>query len=228
MRHELKFACEERAYPRVLANLRLLPMALREDHPARVVQSIYWDTFGNRALADNQAGIADRQKLRFRWYGADSTTVQGHLEVKFRRGTLGDKLFCEVPMPVQVRAASRLALQAALCAQLPVEWRMRFDGQEPVQWIRYVRDYLVSADGRLRVTLDRELVAFDQRTGFLLQDQRATPLPRLLIVEVKGPDEERAALEQLLQEIGLQPGRCSKFVLASTPADGPAVALLGD
>jgi hypothetical protein len=228
MRHELKFACEERAYARVLANLRLSPMALREDHPPRVVQSIYFDTYGNRALADNLAGIADRQKLRFRWYGDAAEAVHGHLEVKFRRGILGDKLFCEVPAPVQVRGVSRIALQAALCAQIPVEWRLRFDGHEPVQWIRYVRDYLVSADGRLRVTLDRELVAFDQRTGFLLQDRRATPLPRLLIIEVKGPDEERTALEQLLQEIGLHPGRCSKFVLASAPADGPAAALLGD
>ena len=141
---------------------------------------------------------------------------------------LGDKLQCDVPMAVRVRGASRLAFQEALCAQVPVDWRLRFDGHDAVQWIRYLREYLVSADGRLRVTLDRELTAFEQRTGFVLQDLRPTPLPRLLIVEVKGPDAERAALEQVLQEIGLQPGRCSKFALASMPSEGPPVAILGD
>ncbi|GDY02305.1 hypothetical protein LBMAG49_16340 [Planctomycetota bacterium] len=39
--------------------------------------------------------------------------------------------------------------------QLPPAWRVQLDGREPAQWIRYRSDYLASADGRVRVTLEQ-------------------------------------------------------------------------
>jgi hypothetical protein len=112
--------------------------------------------------------------------------------------------------------------------QLPPAWRVQLDGREPAQWIRYRSDYLASADGRVRVTLDRDLAAFDLRYDFMLGCTRPTPLPRILVVEVKAPGTDRSEVERLLQGLGLVAGRCSKFVLASSPAGGPFVSLVGD
>jgi hypothetical protein len=226
-RHEVKLVCEERAYAQVLASLRQLPTVLHPQYPARVVQSIYLDTHEGDALDDNLAGISDRQKLRVRWYGDEVTVVHAHLENKRRSNGFGDKAECPLPAPLQVAGASRLDFVAAVRRQLGPAWRWALDRREPVQWIRYRRDYLASADGRVRVTIDRDLAAFDQRAAFVLTDAHPTPLPRILVLEVKAPTAEHGAIERVLQGIAMPVGKCSKFVLASAPEHGPLVSRFG-
>jgi len=74
-------------------------------------------------------------------------------------------------------------------------WRARIEhGLDPVQWIAYRRDYEVTADGRVRITLDRSLRAWDQRVCPRLSRAQPTPLPRLLVIEVKAhPDDHELA-----------------------------------
>jgi hypothetical protein len=226
-RHEVKLVCEERAYAQVLASLRHLPTVLHAQYPTRVVQSIYLDTHEGDALDDNLAGISARQKLRVRWYGDEVTAVRAHLENKRRSNSFGDKAECPLPEPLQVAGATRLGFVAAVRRQLPPAWRWSLDGREPMQWIRYRRDYLASADGRVRVTIDRELAAFDLRAAFVLTDAHPTPLPRILVLEIKAPTAEHREVEQLLQGIAMPAGKCSKFVLASAPEHGPLVSRFG-
>lgn len=163
MRYELKFVCEERARPRLLAELRLLQDCLSVAHPPRVVQSIYFDTVDRVALHDNLAGVSRRHKLRFRWYGDASASVPGQLECKRRRGELGDKLVHPLTAPIGVEGNPRHRFVKALRAALPIECRARLDGREPAVWTRYERDYLATQDGEVRVTLDRRFDAFDLR-----------------------------------------------------------------
>ena len=85
--------CEERARDALIAELNLHPFGFRPLYPSRVVQSVYFDTHGGRAVAENIAGISDRHKLRFRWYGPDAKVVRGRLERKIR--------FPPVPTPQQ-------------------------------------------------------------------------------------------------------------------------------
>ena len=129
--------------------------------------------------------------------------------------------------PIQVLGATRRSFVRDLFDRVPAIWQQRLRGRVPAQWIRYRRDYYGSASGDLRITVDRDLRAFDQRFDYVLKDLRPTPLPALLIVEVKAAAEHRDAIEEWLQGVRLRPSKCSKFVLASQPGDGPEPSVFG-
>jgi len=220
MRYEVKLVGAESDFSRVNAELRLLPSLLRSLHPTRVVQSVYLDTDDGVAMRDNLSGISTRQKLRFRWYGEGSERVAGQLEWKCRNNSLGSKDVVRLE-PIEVSGTTRRSFVRALHDQVPAVWQQRLRGRVPAQWIRYRRDYHGSADGDLRITVDRELRAFDQRFDYVLSNLRATPLPALLIIEVKASAERRDAIERWLQGVSLRPSKCSKFGVATQPGDGP-------
>jgi hypothetical protein len=222
-RFEVKLLGAEIDHARVLAQLRLLPALLRPLYPERIVQTIYLDTHEAKALEENRAGISPRRKLRFRWYGEASDLVQGQLECKQRENEFLNKDLYVLPSAIAVEGSTRTAFSRALREAVPSRWRQRLCGREPSQWLRYRRDYLTSADGSLRITVDRGFRACDQRFAFRLTQSRPTPLPALLIVEIKGPPDAQAVIERCLQGIDLQPGKCSKFALASRPGDLAAV-----
>lgn len=219
MRYEIKTIVAESDLPRVRSELLLLPAALRRLHPDRIVQSIYFDTPDNDAVESNLAGISVRSKLRWRWYGAAVDAAAGRLEKKQRVNGVGTKQVHAIDRPLTIRGVDRRRFTTELEARLPAAARAELTRLEPVQWIRYHRAYLGSADGDLRVTLDSRLTAFDQRISPVLQCDAATPLPRIGIIEVKADADHRAAAEDFVQGMGWRSGRCSKFVIASCPSE---------
>lgn len=226
LRFELKLACQESAYERVRMALRLHPAGVRPLHPTRVVQSIYLDTPFGRALEENLAGVGRRSKLRFRWYGDADRQVRGTLEVKHRVNSLGWKDLYPVSGELEVTGMERRTFVRALADGVEEEARRLLEhGLEPVQWVRYERDYLTTADGRVRVTLDRALRTWDQRFRRRIARSAPTPLPRLLVIEAKCAEADYTAARQLLSRLTIPVDRCSKFVLASAPAHGPAGSL---
>jgi hypothetical protein len=225
MRYEVKLALPERDLPRLRALLALLPSAPRPSFPDRVVQSLYFDTVDGAAVADNLAGVAVREKLRLRWYGEPATAVCAHLELKRRRNNVGDKLAADVPGPLDVAGVAKWRFLRTLMARVAPAWRERLAGTEVVQWIRYRRRYVGSLDGALRVTLDTELDAFDQRHRAALGRSTGTPLPRLAIVELKADLPARDELERWVQRLPWRPGRCSKLLLATWPVAGPLLSV---
>ena len=218
--------CEQRVAPAVLAELRMATAAVRVLYPPRIVQSVYLDTHEGRAVAENLAGVSERSKIRFRWYGDASHGVRGRLERKRRRGGLGMKDVLELPAPVNVAGVGRQAFARRLLSLCPPAWRQALSSAlEPAQWIRYRRQYYRTADGAVRITLDQELRAFDLRNTVVLSADRPTPLSPVLIVELKAAASARDRVEALLQELPLVVDKCSKFVLASAPGSGPTVSI---
>lgn len=227
LRHELKFVCEDEAYPRLRMALHLHRAGVRALHPPRVVQSLYLDTSHGRALAENLAGISQREKLRLRWYGDEADAVAGTLERKRRENALGWKESVRLGEPLAVRGAARGPFVRALARLAGPSWAARLAGLEPAQWVRYRREYLTSADGRVRVTIDRTLAFADQRPLARLSDAAWTPAPRVLVLELKCAPEHLEDARVLAAGLPVQLGRCSKFVLASERSGGPLASVLG-
>ena len=222
LRYEIKMACQEAAYERIVACLRMDPAAVRELYPRRQVQSVYLDTTFGRALSDNLAGISHREKIRLRWYGPDARGVRATLERKVRENMLGWKDTLRFDDPIDIEGVDRNDFISSLRERATPEWRSVLDaGLEPVQWISYQRDYLVTSDLKVRITLDRSLRATDLRDRFVLSSARPTPLPRLLIVEAKCAESDYGRAQELVSRQPLFVDRCSKFVLASTAEHGP-------
>lgn len=224
LRHELKFVAEERLYPSLLMALRLHPAGVRTLHAPRVVQSVYLDTHEGRALQENLAGLSERKKLRLRWYGEEATRVRGTLEKKCRANSLGWKESVALAGEIAVRGSERRAFVAELGRTLGPAWKDELGPLGPVQWVRYRREYLTSADRRVRLTIDRELAFFDQRLRARLDDAEPTTAPRVLVLELKCAPEHLDEARAIATRLPIPLGRCSKFVLASEPGQGPLVS----
>ncbi|QDU84667.1 VTC domain protein [Planctomycetes bacterium Pla163] len=222
LRYEIKMACQESAYPRVLAAMRLHPAAVRTLYPPRRVQSVYLDTPDGNALEENLAGISHREKLRFRWYGDGATGVRGTLERKVRENLLGWKDLARIDAEVDVEGTDRLTFMRHLIANVPADWAADLrQGLEPVQWISYTRDYFTTADGTVRITVDRELRTWDQRLRWRLSRAQSSFIDRILVIEAKCATQHYERARELLNHLPLFVDRCSKFVLASSAPDGP-------
>jgi hypothetical protein len=227
LRHELKFACHAGSVDALRTALRLDRAGLGVLFPPRRVQSLYLDTTFGRALEENLAGIGQRRKLRFRWYGAGAQRVRGTLELKCRENTLGWKETLALMDEVQVEGAGRHAFVQELARGAPPAWSERLHhGLEPAQWVAYTREYFTTADRRVRVTLDQDLALCDQRLRARLSARARSPAPNLAVLELKCSQDDVEAAEELVARLPIQLGRCSKFVLASQAADGPIPSFL--
>jgi len=227
LRYEIKVAGQEASYHRLRMALETRPEAIRELYPERNVQSVYLDSHFGRALEENLAGISHREKLRFRWYGADTNGVVGKLELKVRENMLGWKRTASVDQAMEVEGATRVDFVHQLRANLPAAWKVRLAGLEPVQWVSYRREYLTTADRAVRLTIDRDLRTWDQRWSRRLSRRafEETPRSNVLVLELKCAPDRVAVAERIVHRLPWPVGRCSKFVLASDPTHGPIPSL---
>ncbi len=221
-RLEIKAVSRCDAEAELRAALALASCGLRRHHPRRVVQSVYLDNPERTAVADNVAGIAVRTKLRWRWYGTDDGAVRGRLERKRRIGALGEKDVVAPPEPLAVRGADRWRFVADLRRLCPPAAHAWFaSAPEPAQWIRYHRDYLISADGRMRVTVDTDLRTLDLTAAAVLGATGIFRRHAVVVLEIKIDPADEAAAHALLQQLPAVVDKSSKFVLASAPAEAP-------
>ena len=226
LRYEIKMACQESAYERVLAAMRLHTASVSELYPPRRVQSIYLDTPDQNALEENLAGISHREKLRFRWYGESAKGVRGTLERKVRENLMGWKDLAKIEESIDIEGTDRNAFMRFLVDNVPPDWRDELRmGFEPVQWISYNRNYYTTADRLVRITMDRDLQAWDQRPLYRLSRSQRTFMERILVVEAKCATEHYDRAREFLNQMPLFVDRCSKFVLASSAQHGPDASI---
>lgn len=158
-RYERKFLVEELDARQVRALVARHPGMFVQPYPPRYVNNLYLDSEDLDNYHANVAGMADRHKVRVRWYGAQLFQVQDPvLELKVKRGLVGTKYsyrfpgfriapgFCHADLQRMVRAAD-----------LPADVRDHLHGLGAVLCNRYYRWYYASRDGRYRLTVDSGL-----------------------------------------------------------------------
>jgi hypothetical protein len=188
------------------------PSGFFEPYPPRQVSSVYFDTYDCAAYEQNLVGASERQKLRFRWYGDDETRGRGALELKLRRNRLGWKVVHPVDgIPLD---ASWTEIRSKLRSQLPPKARLWLElNPLPVLISRYHRRYFVSADRRLRVTVDKDLRLFDQRLRRSPNLLRRSRLPESVVIEFKCGAADRQIVASAIQGLPLRASRHSKYVV---------------
>jgi len=120
----------------------------------RVVNSIYFDTLSLKSAVDNLDGINDREKHRLRWYGEDTDTlISPILENKIKKNFQGYKILYKLDKFNQKKLCNDTLsnLTEDINKLLPLK------NLQPVSMTSYRRVYLISADNKIRATLDFEL-----------------------------------------------------------------------
>ena len=216
-RYELKLVCPETAMTAATAELwvRSHRAGFGVTYPARRVNSVYFDTHTWSNLADNLAGAAERYKLRLRWYGLDTSAVKGQLEVKQKRGHLGRKITHHMERVVDLSTMSWSSILNALRGEqlgalmpyVQANWR-------PTTMIAYDRQYYVSADNLVRLTIDTSITVYDQTLSAHPNIRNRTPMTPTLVLELKASSDHRNHLADISRDFPIRPAANSKYVNA--------------
>lgn len=214
-RHEVKFAAYQKDYPTLRHWLRMHPAGFQSPYPDRQINNVYFDTWDYRAYAENLAGVSERSKVRYRWYGSSLGPAAGSLEVKQKRNHFGWKLRFRVAEAPYHEGDSWADIRFSLRRQLAAGGRLWLDHNPlPVMLNRYQREYFETADRRIRATIDTRQRVYDQRAGGEPNFSRPAIMQDTLVVEFKFAREDRQLAVKLLANMPLRIGRHSKYMNA--------------
>ncbi len=161
-RNEQKYLCSDAELLQLQIRLKNL---LRTDPHARedgtyLIRSVYFDTYDNRCMHENEDGTSPREKWRIRYYNRSLDRIT--LECKLHENTLIHKTSCEI---------SREVFQALLQGDLPpirsdqpallnrFLLLCRTEMMHPVVLVEYERCPFICREGNVRITFDRNIAS---------------------------------------------------------------------
>lgn len=221
VRRELKFPLTGCSAAEARALLMLHPACFRPAFPERTVSSLYLDEPGLSGARAGLEGETRRRKTRIRWYGPLLGPVASPaLELKLKRGFLGAKIVRPLPPFVAGGGFGTGEAQALFdAAALGPAVRLAVKGLRLAAAVSFRRAYFLSADGRFRATLDREVrgAALSGRLG-LFPPPPAGPSPLIELKYDAAHDADAAAVRawfparsaassKYLSALGLSRGR---------------------
>ena len=202
-RHELKFLVPEQ-------DLCLLENKISQICPKDIyagekgiynIRSIYFDTFDDRYLEENAAGVDNRRKYRSRIYNQQSDVIK--LECKSTMSGLRAKEACRITgEQCEQLMAGNIMIP---CGEgQNVLRQMQYDYMtsllQPKVIVEYVRTPFVYEAGNVRVTFDRQIAASDCIQQFFhpYMAKRQVLPDGMNILEVKYDEVLPVAVKELL------------------------------
>jgi SPX domain protein involved in polyphosphate accumulation len=189
----------------------------RRAYPPRWVNSCYFDTVDLTDVHEGLAGIPSRRKLRLRWYGDLDRFDSAVLEHKQKEGALGCKVSVPVEGPVDLKDMDWRSLSAHVrAADLgPLAWPFS-RRTVPTSVVRYSRRYLLSGSRRVRLTVDSELVVYDQTLADCPNLTRRDLQQHVVVVEVKAEHFDEDEVRAICNDLPLRQVSFSKYVTGRT------------
>ncbi len=203
LRYERKYLLDLLDYRQIRSELLLHPASLRTQHEDRVVRNIYFDTRELTALHTNLRGVQERSKHRLRWYGdKDLPHGRARWETKMKINMLGAKSVIDLDIPMNITISELASL-----VKSTVEPTSQL---VPVLLNSYRRSYFITADGKFRFTIDRDL----EYTP-ILGEKKTTEVPfqsRHTVVELKYDQQWDDEASDILRHLSIRQTKSSKYV----------------
>ncbi len=190
------------------------PSFFRKAYEPRYINNIYLDTTALGNYFQNLAGVANRTKIRVRWYGKLFGDVKSpKLEYKIKRGMLGVK---EIYPLVDFRFDRGFGTKdlELVFSRSDLKDRVRKDLSfvRPFLVNRYHRKYFISANREYRITLDTEM-DFYRFASFDNQFLVKSSLPDDTVMELKYSGTIRDLDDSLMNYFPHRVTRMSKYVV---------------
>ncbi|MCM1173430.1 MAG: polyphosphate polymerase domain-containing protein [Blautia sp.] len=174
------------------------------------VRSLYFDNLADKALREKLDGVNIREKFRIRYYNSDVSCI--HLEKKYKRGSLGNKMNTplteeETSEIVNGRFDWMRERREPLIQELYT--KITAQGLRPKTIVDYTREPYLYPPGNVRITIDYHIRTGLFQTDFLNPGCPTVPIKDdPVILEVKWdawlPDIIRSAVQ-------LENRRCTAF-----------------
>jgi len=212
-RFELKSVTLDAYLPQILASLFTSPAMFYEVYPQRVVNNIYFDDDLLSSYYENKEGLANRKKLRVRWYGKnlDSNLTA---EVKSRIGNESSKVSENLNLIISDIDKVTISNFSDAFNKLKNQdiKNLYLLKSVPTIFTSYKRKYFQSKILNLRLTVDENL-QFQSQIGsakILTNNPIRDPHGRS-IIEFKFPKESLKDVNKYISLNGLNRNRFSKY-----------------
>ena len=212
-RQEIKFVGYEHELDRMLGWIEMHRSVFKKSYPDRQINNLYYDNYLYDSYSDNLSGVSQRRKLRYRWYGKSLFPDKGVLELKCRRNFYGWKLPYPVDQVPYSAGESWKELRSNILNQVDKNGQYLLH-RNPMEVLinRYQRQYYISCNEKIRITIDKNLSVWDQRYGTMPELHRKANIPRYIIVEVKFDRKDLALASDVIQGIPIRVSRHSKYI----------------
>jgi len=212
-RYERKFTAHdtERALP--LAHIRRHPALFRSIFEPRIINNIYLDTNNFQFYHNNKIGIAERKKIRIRWYGQTFGQIQNpKLEYKLKSSLVGDKWVFDLKS-FQLNAGFDGSQLQKIFEQSDLPQPILDDLRQvqPTLLNSYFRTYFLSANTNYRLTFDEQMKYYKIDKGlnhFMEKYQDSHDF----ILELKYTPEHDHSANQITQHLPYRLNKSSKYV----------------
>lgn len=198
-RYELKYVIDPRHAYELESVLYNHPMCFSKVYASRYINNIYFDDPYYTSCQDNLAGISNRTKIRYRWYGEDLYSDKGLVEFKIKRNELGGKKYIK---GVKYQSLSQLTADVN-------EGIGTKDYYIPTMRNQYLRNYYLDISGQYRLTIDTQIAYHLPVTG-----NHSVPQHRdnRIIVEIKFDKDKSEALDAISHHFPFRRTKHSKYV----------------
>ena len=215
-RYELKFVSETSRYSDLEQWIVNHGACFFKEYSDRKVNNIYFDNHDLDSYSENLSGISSRTKIRLRWYGdqEDLTAKPAALELKIKKNKIGWKHSEPINFNQNFQNLTKNEIVTTITEQLSNDFKNRFYFSNlPILANTYERSYYISADKRVRITLDKNLLFYDQRLAERLDFENLYRPANIIVMECKCDANDLDYGQKVVEKVFLQPSKCSKYVL---------------
>ena len=215
LRQEVKFVVSRDDVSTIRKLLESNGRRLVYNEPVSTVRSIYFDDIGMTACRANLGGVGHRRKVRLRWYDSLVPKKNVFFEIKWRKNRITGKH--RIPLEVQGSLSGVPYRQIVddLVGVLPsAHVADLLESNEPVVIVEYKREHFAARDSALRVTLDYDLVFYDQTGKQCISSSFPQPMHDTVIVEGKTSPGGEQDVKDFLYPLRPRISAFSKYVHA--------------
>ncbi len=213
LRYERKFVIRGNTSHAIEAILKLHPALFSSVYQPRFVNNIYLDTPGRAAYHSAVEGCENRKKVRIRWYGDWAGEIDHPvLEFKIKKGLAGYKISTPLPSFYLGAGFSRNDLKDVIeRSRLSDNLLVQFEGLEPSLINRYCRSYFLTADKKIRATIDSRL-SFHDVSQQRFNSERHICEEELMVLEIKYAIEHEETASAITSRFPIRLSKSSKYV----------------
>jgi len=216
LRYEQKFETKYFHFRELELAVQIHPSLFLKHFPDRIVNNIYFDDSTYSSFNENLEGINYRTKLRMRWYG-NTQQVKIYPKIEFKRkfGHVGDKVKLSMPAWNNKKGINMSDIYELIksSSQGNELYHILYN-KEPKILNSYLRKYYITADKKIRLTIDRKLSYVPFKNGHAILDKQVNPDE--VIVEVKYSKLDQDIANKAFEGLGIRKTKYSKYCAGIT------------
>ena len=210
-RYEIKFVANETNYS-IFNEWFFSQSDFFKSYPERQINSLYFDDNDFTSVKDNLSGIANRKKIRLRWYGNNTQNKNNPiLEIKNKNGRLGSKEHINIPsLQNNIYECKIKKIKEIIFDKSALNDYLSNKDYLPSLIVSYRRKYFENNEN-IRITLDSD-ISFSEP----LFNKKITNHEKLYfnkrIIELKFSMDKKISASRLIKDLDLVPTRHSKYL----------------